>query len=195
MQIKASYKYRRPWSKDIKAANKGNKGTLTNQSRLCSRFSNEKALTGLFNRERVYKDQWTQRMKKVFQQRDSHWILQLGTMFRKKETGTKWYRQRRKQFNDDAFRRLFNRAECTRSRKTETNGLGFYRRHSIYSRLFIFILCSSFRFLSHIFFFSFLLSPQSYDAILGFESRSLYVFPLVVKLRSWNCAYWYSLES
>ena len=47
----------------------------------------------------------------------------------------------------------------------------------------------------HIFFFSFLLSPESYDAILGFESRSLYVFPLVVKLRSWNCAYWYSLES
>ena len=36
---------------------------------------------------------------------------------------------------------------------------------------------------------------DSYDAILGFESRSLYVFPLVVKLRSWNCAYWYSLES
>ena len=47
----------------------------------------------------------------------------------------------------------------------------------------------------HIFFFSFLLSPQSYDAILGFESMSLHVFPLVVKLRSWNWAYWYSLES
>ena len=152
MQIKASYKFRGPWSIHINAANKGNKGTLTNQSRLCSRFSKKKAITGLFNRERVDKDQWTQRMKKVFQQSDCHWILQLGTMFRKKETGTKWYRQWRKQFNDDAFRSLFNRAECTRSRKTETIGLGFYKRHSIYSRLFIFNLCSSFRFLSpHLF--------------------------------------------